>query len=180
MVQMLSDTEISMTQQLTTELHMAVASGDEVDPQLIELADNVIHAHQVYVQLLFVTMVVDRITQLTHYFEALDSVVEILDTEDLAEASTGEKIRAVSALNQAIKTKVEIINNMMASKDAVGMITANMKDTFGAAEALSDGMTSEGQEQFLTKMASLPPNQRQRVLSVTVTALQEALKEGTD
>jgi hypothetical protein len=176
MIQM-DNTEISMAQQLTTELYMAVSSGEEVDPELIELADNVIRAHQVYVQLLYVSMVVDRITQLTHYFDALDATVEILDTEDLAEASTGEKIRAVSALNQAIKNKIEIINNMTASKDAIGMITANMKDTFGAAETLTEGITKEGQEQFLNKLLSLPSNQRQRILSMVVTAIQEGLAE---
>jgi len=176
----MSDPDLSMTQQLTTELHMAVSSGEEVTPELIALAENVIHAHQVYVQLLYVSMVVDRITQLTHYFDALDSVIEVLDTEDLSEASTGEKIRAVSGLNQAIKTSVEVINNMMASKDAIGMITANMKDTFGAAEVISEGMTAEGQETFLAKMSSLPANQRQRILSGAVTAIQKAMAEGTE
>ena len=176
----LNDTEMSMAQQLTAELHMAVSSGDEVDPQLIELADNVISAHQVYVQLMYGSMVVDRITQLTHYFDALDATVEALDTEDLAEASTGEKIRAVSALNQAIKTKIEIINNMMASKDAIGMIAANMKDTFGAVEVLAEGVSAEGQEAFLAKMQALPADQRQRVLSVAVTAIRKAMAEGQD
>ena len=69
---------------------------------------------------------------------------------------------------------------MMASKDAIGMITANMKDTFGAADVLAEGVNAEGQEAFLAKMQALPADQRQRVLSVAVEAIRKSMAEGQD
>jgi hypothetical protein len=170
------DADSSMAEQLASELQAAVISGEYVDQELIELADNVLGAHQIYVQLLYVGMVVDRITQLAHYFEALDSIVEMVDTEDLAEASTGEKIRAISALNQAIKTKVEIISSMMASKDAVGMLTSSMKDTFSSESGLAPVGVPDSQADFFTKMQNLPPDQRQRVVAVTLNKLVDSMK----
>ena len=174
------DTDSSMAEQLASELQAAVISGEYVDQELIELADNVLSAHQVYVQLLYVGMVVDRITQLAHYFEALDNIVEVIDTEDLAEATTSEKIRAVSALNQAIKTKVEIISNMMASKDAIGMLTASMKDTFSGESTLAVPTADSTQADFFTKMQDLPPDQRQRVVAVALNKLVDSMERKDD
>ena len=170
-----NDLDASVAEQLAGVLRESLATGDKVDPELLDFADNVIRAHQVYVQLLFVSMVVDRITQLTHYFDALDSVVEFVDTEDLAEASTAEKIRAISAFNQAIKTKVEIISSMMASKDGIGMLTANMKDTFGDAASLT-GSGSVSDSNPLVFLENLPADQRQRVLAAATRIFVENMK----
>jgi hypothetical protein len=167
-----------MTEQLTGILRESLTTGEKVDSALLDFADNVIRAHQIYVHLLFVSMVVDRITQLTHYFEALDSVVEVLDTEDLAEASTAEKIRAIAAFNQAIKTKVEIITSMMASKDGIGMLVSNMKDTFGDTASLTKAGVSE--ENPLATIENLPADQRQRVLAAITRLFTNKMKEGKE
>ena len=65
------DIDSSMAEHLTAELKTAVLSGEFVDQDLLDLADNVLSAHQIYVQLLYVGMVVDRISQLSFYFDAL-------------------------------------------------------------------------------------------------------------
>ncbi len=168
----------TMALDMAGSLREALETGDRVDKELIDLAENMLHAHQVYVQLLYVGMVVDRITQLPYYFEVLDDIVETLDTEELAEATTAEKIRSTSALNMAIKTKVEVINSMMASKEAVGMITASMKDTFGEGEIdLKEGGASKD---LLTRLSDLPAHQRQRILGMTVNLITEEMRRDGD
>ena len=163
----------AVVENMAGQLLEAVSTGDAVDPELIEYAEQVIQAHQVYVQLLYVGMVVEQITKLTMYFAAQDDLVEDLDLESILEGTPAEKIRAVSALNQAIKTKVEIIGSMMASKEAIGMLTANLKDTFGEGEAL----LKEGgaDNNFMDALRALPPEQRQRVLGTAVSQLRKTM-----
>jgi hypothetical protein len=174
----MSNSDASMASDMAGELREALETGDRVDPAMIDLAENMLHAHQVYVQLLYVGMVVDRITQLPYYFEVLDSIVETLDTEELAEATTAEKIRSTSALNMAIKTKVDVISSMMASKEAVGMITASMKDTFGDGETiLEEGGASKD---LLERLKDLPAHTRQRILGMAVNHITDEMKKGED
>jgi hypothetical protein len=119
-------------------------------------------------------MVVDRITQLPHYFNALDAIVEDVDTHDLAEADATTKLRAVTAINAAIKSKVDIINNMVASKDATGLLVANFKDMFGHnIELFEEG---EGQE-LMSKIQGMKPEKRQRVLGGVVNLLRTLAEE---
>jgi len=59
----------SLAREIASQLLEAVQTGEKtVDKKLIDMAENVLHAHSVYVQLLYVAMVVDQITQLTYYF----------------------------------------------------------------------------------------------------------------
>lgn len=170
---MVSD-QSSLAMEMASQLLEAVQTGEKtVDKKLIDMAENVLHAHQVYVQLLFVGMVVDQITQLTHYFDTMDQLVETVDIEDFAEATTSEKVRGIAALNQAIKVKVEVINTMMASKEAIGMLTSSMKDTFGDGEvSLEEGGASKT---LLDRLKTLPAEQRQRVMTIAVNALRTSM-----
>lgn len=163
----------SLALEIASQLLDAVQTGAKtVDKQLLDMAENVLHAHAVYVQLLYVAMVVDQITRLTQYFETLDELVETVDIEDFAEASTAEKVRGISAMNMAIKTKVEVINNMMASKEAIGMLISSMKDTFGSGDLIE---TTGISKTLLEKLQSLPAEQRQRVLTTAVSALRTSM-----
>ena len=65
---------------------------------------------------------------------------------------------------------------MMASKEAVGMLTANMQDTFGSKQNLSSTGVTGGDDQFLAKLQKLPADQRQRVVAVAMRSLVEAMK----
>jgi hypothetical protein len=170
----MKDSKENIVHKMASQLLDAVETGEKVDPELIDYAQNVIEAHQMYVQLLYVGMVVDQITQLTHYFDTLDSTVEILDTEDLAETDPSVKVRAVAALNMAIKTKVDVINNMMASRDAIGMLVASLKDTFGERETLlAEGGADSNLLEMITK---LPAAQRQRVLGTAVNVIRNSME----
>ncbi len=170
------DEGIDIVHELSGELLEAVTTGGKVSSELIALAENVIHAHQVYVQLLYVGMVVGQITELANFLDALDNLVADVDMEDLAEASITEKLRGITAFNQAIKTKVEIISNMMASKDAIGMLTSSLKETFGDAETL----LAEGgaDSNMLKKLKDMPPEARQRILGSAVAKLRESMTGG--
>lgn len=163
----------SLAMEIASQLLDAVQTGEKtVDKKLLDMAENVLLAHSVYVQLLYVAMVVDQITRLTQYFETLDELVEHVDIEDFAEASTAEKVRGISAMNQAIKTKVEVINNMMASKEAVGMLISSMKDTFGTGALIE---TTGISKTLLEKIQSLPAEQRQRVLTTALGAIRTSM-----
>lgn len=164
---------IDIVHELSGELLEAVTSGGKVSQELIDLAENVIHAHQVYVQLLYVGMVVGQITELANFLDALDNLVAEVDMEDLAEADTASKLRGISALNQAIKTKVEIISNMMASKDAIGMLTSSLKETFGDAETLLEEGGAD--TNMLNKLKDMEPEVRQRVLGTAVAQLRKSM-----
>lgn len=168
-----SEDPSAIVENMAGQLLAAVSTGDAVDADLIDYAEQVIQAHQVYVQLLYVGMVVEQITKLTMYFAAQDDLVEDLDLEAILESTPAEKIRAVSALNQAIKTKVEIIGSMMASKEAIGMLTASLKDTFGDGEVL----LKEGgaDNNFMEALKALDPEQRQRVLGTAVSQLRKTM-----
>ena len=162
--------------ELSGELLEAVMSGGKVSSELIALAENVIHAHQVYVQLLYVGMVVGQITELANFLDALDNLVADVDMEDLAEADTAVKLRGITAFNQAIKTKVEIISNMMASKDAIGMLTSSLKETFGDSETLLEEGGADSN--MLEKLKSMTPEARQKVLGTAVAKLRESMVTG--
>jgi len=167
----------SLVHQLATELLDAVATGEQVDPELLVQAEKFIQAHQLVVQLLYVGMVVDRISQLPHYFDALDAIIEDVDMRDLAEADAGTKLRAVGAINAAIKSKVEIINNMMASKDATGLLVANLRETFGETVNLFE---EGGGKDLMTKIQEMTPEKRQRFLGGVISSLKTAMKESED
>lgn len=163
----------AIVETMAAELLEAVSTGENVDSELIEYAENVIRAHQVYVQLLYVGMVVEQITQLVLYFKTQDELVEDLDTKVLAQANNAEKIRAVTALNSAIKTKVEIINSMMASKDAIGMLTSSLRDTFAGGDSLL--IEGGADENILNMLKELPSDQRQRIVGYAVNALRKGM-----
>jgi len=161
-------------QTVTNRLLDSVKSGDEIDQDLIAYAEDVIQVHQLIVQLSFVGLIVDRLPQLSYYNEALDNLIEQLDTHDLAEASLGEKIRAAAVCNQAIKTTVDVINDMMASKDAVNMLIASLKETFGKNQAVAEEDTNSN-KQLMNRLNNLSPKQRQQLLAGAVTVIRAQL-----
>ena len=155
----------------------SVIEGEKVDKELLDYAENIIEVYQLYAQLLYVGMVVDRIGQLPYYFDALDSITYDLDTEDLAEADASVKLRAVSAFNHAIKTKVDVIGTMMASKDGTGILRAGLRDTFGErAELPSYG----DDKNLLEKLGEYTPEQRQRILGGVINVLRTSMIEDED
>lgn len=157
------------------QLLEAVTSGDKVSDELIEAAENIIQTHQLYVQLLYVGMVVGRITQLQHYFDALDAIIEVVDTEDLAESDTATKLRAASVYNQSIKTKIDVINTMMSSRDAIGLLISSLKTTFGSGEEVTDDEAPT--KDLMSKLRNMPPAKRQEILGGIVSMLRKAMTE---
>jgi hypothetical protein len=167
--------ESGVVQKMAGELLEAVTRGDKVSKELIETAENIIQTHQLYVQLLYVGMVVERITQLQYDFQALDAVIEDIDTEDIAEADAGTKLRAVTAYNQSIKNKIDVINTMMSSRDAIGLLISSLKETFGGEpEVFEDA--GAGQE-LMGKLAGMTPAKRQELLGGIVTMLAKSMPE---
>lgn len=164
---------MGVVQQMAEQLLEAVTKGDTVSEDLIETAENIIQTHQLYVQLLYVGMVVERITQLQHYFKALDTVIEDVDTEDLAEADVGSKLRAVSSLNQSVKNNIEVVNTMMASREAVNMLLTQMKEAF-ADDHITVETTEAGQD-IVSKLESMAPDKRQEILGGIITMLRGAM-----
>lgn len=156
----------------------SVIDGEKVDKELLDYAENIIQVYHLYAQLLYVGMVVDRITQLPYYFDALDSVAYDLDVEDLAEADTSAKLRAVSAFNHTIKTKVDVIGTMMASKDGTGILRAGLRDTFGDREEVFDADGAD--HNLLEKLQEYTPEQRQRILGGVVNVLRKSMVEDED
>lgn len=164
-----------VVQQMAGQLLEAVTSGDKVSQELIDTAENIIQTHQLYVQLLYVGMVVERITQLQHYFSALDDVIEDIDTEDIAEADVMGKLRAAAVYNQSIKNKIEVINTMMSSRDAIGLLISSLKDTFGGEQKIMED-TGAGQD-LMAKLQGMSPAKRQEILGGIVTMLRGAMPE---
>ncbi len=171
-------TKNSMVHQMAGELLDAISSGDQVSEGLIDSAESMIQAHQLYVSLLYVGMVMDRVTQLQYYFDALDEIVEEVDTKDLAEADPQTKLRAVSVLNNAIKAKIDVINSMMATRDAVGLLISSMKDQFGpTTEVVED--TTAGKD-LMARLQNMKPEQRQKVLGGMVSLLRGVMEDVDD
>jgi len=172
---MAKEDNVRVAHEMANTLLATVLDGDKVEKGLLDYAENIIQVYQLYTQLLFVGLVVDRITQLPYYFDALDSIVKDLDMEDLAEADTSSKLRAVSAFNHAIKTKVDVIGTMMASKDGTGILKSGLRDAFG------ETVQPKGEEDknLLDKLSGLPPEKRQRILGGVINVLRDSL-EGED
>jgi hypothetical protein len=153
----------------------AITSGDQVSEELIDSATSMIQAHQLYVSLLYVGMVMDRVMQLQYYFDALDEMVEEVDTKDLAEADPQTKLRAVSVLSGAIKMKIDVINSMMATREAVGLLVSSMKDQFGhGGEAVEETVVGKD---LMTRLQKMRPEQRQKVLAGMLSMLRGVIPE---
>lgn len=166
-------------QTITNDLLDAVKSGEDIDPELISYAEDVIKIHQLIVQLSFVGLIIDRLPQLANYNDALEDLLYQLEA-DFAEADIPDKIRAAQMLNQSVKTTVDIINDMMASKDAVSMLIASLKDNFG--EGSSGQLVDEDgdDKNLMNKFSSLPADKRQQLLAGFVTLLRQKMPEGVE
>ena len=83
----------------------------------------------------------------------------------------------MSAFNHAIKTKVDVIGTMMASKDGTGILRAGLRDTFGErAELPSYG----DDKNLLEKLGEYTPEQRQRILGGVINVLRTSMIEDED
>jgi len=169
----MEDRENVLLHRMADTLLESATSNTVVEKGLISQAETLITVHQLYVQLLYVGVIIDQITQLPSYLEALDSIVEDIDLEDLAEASPRVKLGAISALNQSIKTKVELVNSMMASKDAVGILISQMKENFGYGEEAEE---ESGDAQVMSKIKDMSSEGRQKVLGGVIQLLQKTMK----
>lgn len=165
-------TNASFAQIVTDQLLDSMKTGERVDPDLISYAEDVIQVHQLVVQLAFVGLIVDRIPQLAVYNEALDNLIGQLDTKDLAEASIGEKIRAASVMNNSVKTTIDVINEMMSSKDAVNMLISSMKNQFGDEGA---AVAKANESTLISRFQSLKPEARQQLLAGAVTLIRNKM-----
>jgi len=169
----MSEQTDTLLHQMASTLLEAALTDTKIEQSLISEAETLITVHQLYVQLLYVGIIIDRVTQLPAYLDALDSVVSDMDLEGIAESSPQVKLRAVSALNQSIKTKVDLVNSMMASKDAIGVLISQMKENFGPNATPEE----DGNAQVLGKIRDMSSEQRQKILSGAIQLLQENLQE---
>ena len=160
----------NLVEGMASKLLEAMTKGGKVDKETLDLAVNIIETHQLYIQLLYVGMVVERINQLQRDFATQDELIEEIDIHDLAEADPTVKARMVAVLNQSIKTKVDVINNMIASRDAVGLLISGLRETFGGG--IEDHTGAE--KDMLTKFAELPPSKRQDMLGGIINQVVKA------
>lgn len=161
------DSEVlqDMAQQLLT----AITREDKVvDQDLLESAENLITSHHFYVQLLFVNLIIERMRALEAYFETMDLLTEEIATEDIGEMNSAEKIRGVAAIQSAVKTQLDIVNTMLASKDASAAMISSLKEAFSTATPRA---TEEG-ESVLDNLGQMSPEKRQRILKGTIEALR--------
>lgn len=163
-------------QDMAHELLNAMSDDKTVDKQLLKTAESLITSHHFYVQLLFVSMVIDRMKKMDMYMETMDLLAEDISSEDIAEMTPIEKVRALQAFTGSVKYQLETVQTMLASKDASGVLVASLRETF-AGEADFKNDREEAQD-IISGLQSMKPDQRQRILKGTIQALRDlAIKE---
>jgi hypothetical protein len=140
-----------------------------VDQDLLKTAENLITSHHFYVQLLFVKMIIERMRSLDSYYETMDALTEDVSTDDIGEMTSSEKIRGIQAICGAVKIQLDIVNTMLASKDASAAMISSLKESF----SILDPEDREKTEDILKDISTMSPLQRQRVLKGTVHALRQ-------
>ena len=156
----------AVLQDIAEQLIGAIANDETVDPELMKVAENLISSHNLYIQLLYVALILDRAKSLPLYFEAMDTFCDELHTEDSAEMGPAEKIGAVRSLTAAVKSQLDIVNSMLATKDASGVLIASLRDEFLGA----DSKTEEGGP--ISSIANMKPSERQRILTGVINDLR--------
>jgi len=160
---------------MAEQLLGAMTSDIEVDDSLLSTAENLISTHHLYIQLLFVSLLMDRARNINLYFEAMDAFCEDLSVEDVSEMTPGEKTNAMRAITTSVKSQLEVVNSMLATKEASGVLIASLRDEFGRKE-----VEVKDEDNVLGDIQSMKPEQRQRVLRGTVQALRELARKESE
>jgi len=166
------DVDVGVIQQVAQELLTSIAIGDEttpVDKELLDTAENLILAHQFYVQLSFVDLIIKRVKKLGIYFDTMDAFTEELYAEDMAEMAPQEKVRGVQALTNATRVQLETVNSMLASREASNTLISTLRENFAGSQSPKE---SEDTGALLDKIKQMTPDKRQRVLRGAVQALK--------
>jgi hypothetical protein len=173
----MSDALKDLARQLLIQMGSATDDTTSVDDQLLKTAESLIVAHQFFVQLSFVDLIIERIKKIDIYFEAMDVFAEEVSTEDLADMSPAEKIRGVQALTNATRVQLETVNTMLSNKDASNVMISNLRENFGGTTKIED--SDGGAKEILEDISGMESEQRQRVLRGTIEALRELARKET-
>lgn len=163
-----------LAQQLLLEMSSPTDSETPVDDHLLKIAESLITAHQFFVQLSYVDMIIERMKKMELYFEVMDIFADEVSTEDLAEMTPSEKIRGVQAMTNATRVQLETVNAMLTNKDASNVLISNLRETFGSSPSAT---AEEGAKEILDDIEDMKPEQRQRVLRGTIEALRDLARK---
>lgn len=152
----------------TELLDEIVSSESEVNEELLRVAESLIEAHQFYAQLQFVDLIITRMKGLPFYLDAMDTLMEDVTVEELAEMTPDQKLRAISVVEKALKTQLDVVNTMLASKEASAVLIANLKETFRDKISLEDAEDSEEPNKF----GNLSPDGRHRAIKAAISILR--------
>lgn len=168
------ETEGNVLRNLAQQLLSAMSGPDvdsEVDAHLLKVAESLISAHQFYVHLSFVDLILDRMKKMDVYFETMDTFAEEISGEDMAGMSASEKVRGIQALTNATRVQLDTVNALLTNKDASNVLISNLRENFG-----SGGMTEpqgDDAKAVLDDIEEMNPGQRQRVLRGTIAAIRD-------
>lgn len=144
----------------------------EINQEVLDNAEMMIMRHQIFAQLQWIAFILNRLEALPKYMDALDETIDELDTKDIYESPPEVRIRYISALNQATKITIDIINSMMASKDAVGILVSQLKENLD----FSIDNIEVKEEDIIEKLRNMKPEERQKLVGAVGTVLSAAAK----
>lgn len=175
--------EDNVLRNLARQLLLEMSSGTEdtpVDEHLLKTAETLIQAHQFYVQLSFVDLIIQRMKKLGIYFETMDVFADEINTDDMAEMTASEKVRGIQAMTNATRVQLDTVNAMLTNKDAANVLISNLRENFGGVQDAEPGEAKE----ILDDIRDMDPNKRQRVLRGTIDAIrrlaQQEVAEGEE
>ncbi len=158
-----------MAQQLLTDIAQG-GESDPVDETLLATAESLIQGHQLYVQLLFVNMIISRVRSLESYFAAMDIFVDEINAEDSPEMTAVEKLRGIQAITTAIKSQLDMVSTMQSSREASGALISTLRENVGSVPVSA---IPEETDNVLDTLKTMDPSTRQRVLKGTIEAMRK-------
>lgn len=169
--------EGNVLRNLAQQLLSAMAGSEadsEVDAHLLKVAESLISAHQFYVHLSFVDLILDRMKKLDIYFETMDTFAEEISGEEMADMTAAEKVRGIQAMTNATRVQLETVNSLLANKDASNVLISNLRENFGGEQIASQ---DEEAKAVLDDIQDMDPGQRQRVLRGTIAAIRDMARK---
>lgn len=168
--------EGNVLKDLARQLLLEMSAGTEdtpVDEHLLKTAETMIQAHQFYVQLSFVDLIIQRMKKLDVYFETMDVFVNEINAEDMAEMTASEKVRGIQSMTNATRVQLDTVNAMLTNKDAANVLISNLRENFGGVQEKEHGEAKK----ILDDIEEMDPNKRQRVLRGTIDAIRRLAQQ---
>jgi hypothetical protein len=178
--------EENALQRIAQRLLQAVSQDSEiatpVDGALLKTAESLIKSHQLYVQVLFIDLIISRMKQLQMYFDTLDTLTDEVSSDDIVDLNPGEKVKSIQILSNVIRSQLETVNSVLSAKETSGVLLSSLHELFPSN--LTDPDMVQEANTIFDEIENMSPAQRQRVLKGVVQSLrnlskQEAKGKGT-